>query len=364
MGVPATVTSSPPTDQGAPAVDDDARARVRAGIVSLLVGALLLGVKYFAYLETHSAAILSDALESIINVVAAVFLLGGIVFAGRPADAGHPYGHGKIEYFSAVFEGGLIAFAAVAIGWYAVEDLVRGPEVGAVELGLALTVGAGLANAALGWYLVRVGRRARSIALVADGQHVLSDFWTSAGVVVGLALVRLTGFAWLDPVTALVVAANLARTGVGLVREAAGGLLDEEDTALLGRLVAAFDANRRPGIIRVHRLRAIRAGRFAHVDAHVIVPEYWSVQQAHDEIDAFERRVLAACEVEGEMVFHTDPCWRALCRMCEMPDCPVREAPFEGRPPLSVDEARLTDEAFWGRRGTEARRAAGAGAAG
>lgn len=343
-----------------PAVpDDDARVRIVAAGVSLVIGLALLGAKYFAWLETHSAAVLSDALESIINIVAAVFSLGGLLFAGRPADADHPYGHGKIEYFSAVFEGGLIAFAAVAIGWYASEDLVRGAEVGRLELGVVVTAGAGLANAVLGWYLVRVGRREQSIALVADGQHVLSDFWTSAGVVVGLVLVRVTGLAWLDPVTALVVAANLARTGVGLVRQAAGGLLDEEDTGLIERLVEAFDACRRPGIIRVHRLRAIRAGRFAHVDAHVIVPEYWTVERAHEEIDAFERRVLEACHVQGEMVFHTDPCWRALCRMCEMPDCPVRAAPFERRPPFTAAEARLTDEAFWGRRGTEARRTSG-----
>jgi len=357
MPVPSTVGAPPPRDHRL-AVADEARVKVRAGVISLVVGVALLGVKYFAYLETHSAAVLSDALESIINVVAAVFSLGGIVFAGRPADTDHPYGHGKIEYFSAVFEGGLIAFAAVAIGWYAIEDLVRGAEVGAVELGVLITTGAGLVNAGLGWHLVRTGRRVDSIALVADGQHVLSDFWTSAGVVLGLVLVRVTGLAWLDPVTALVVAVNLARTGIGLVRQAAGGLLDEEDTALIERLVAAFDAYRRPGIIRVHRLRAIRAGRFAHVDAHVIVPEFWSVEQAHDEIDAFEERVLDACEVEGEMVFHTDPCWRALCRMCEMPECPVRAAPFERRPRFSVEEARLTDEAFWGRRGADARRVA------
>jgi len=360
--VPRTVAAKASRDQQTEAEDGArARVRVRAAVASLVVGVALLGVKYVGYLLTGSAAVLSDALESIINVVAALFSLGGIVFAGRPADTDHPYGHGKIEYFSAVFEGGLIAFAAFAIGWYAVEDLVRGPAVASVEIGVLITLGAGLVNAALGAYLIHVGRTTHSIALVADGQHVLSDFWTSAGVVVGLVLVRVTGLVWLDPVTALVVAANLAFTGVKLVRRAAGGLLDEEDTKLLERLVAAFDSTRRPGIIRVHRLRAIRAGRLAHVDAHVIVPEFWSVEQAHDEIDAFEARVFEACEVKGEMVFHTDPCWRALCKMCELEGCPVREAPFERRPPFTVEEARLTDEAFWGRRGREARREAGEG---
>ena len=323
--------------------------RLRAGAISLVVAVVLLGVKYAAYLATGSAAILSDALESIINVVAAVFALGGLVFAGRPADRGHPYGHGKIEYFSAVFEGGLIAFAAVVILWYAALDLVRGPAIREPELGLVLTVGAGIANAVLGWFLVTTGRRVQSITLVADGKHVLSDSWTSLGVVVGLVLVRVTGFVWLDPVAAMVVGLNLVFTGYRLVRQAAGGLLDEEDTGLLTELVRAFDGSRTPGIIRIHRLRAIRSGRFTHVDAHLIVPEYWTVDKAHEAADAFERRVLESRTIEGEIAFHTDPCRRALCAVCDVDACPVREAPFVARPPLTVDEATQTDEAMWTR---------------
>lgn len=331
--------------------DPEEGVRLRAGLISLTIGVVLLGVKYVAYLLTGSAAVLSDALESIVNVVAAVFALGSLVFAGRPADSGHPYGHGKIEYFSAVFEGGLIAFAAVAIVWYAIGDLISGPKVVAVESGVFLTFGAGVVNALLGWYLVRTGRRANSLILVADGQHVLSDFWTSLGVVVGLVLVHATGIAWFDPAVALVLGGNLAITGFRLVRRAAGGLLDEEDTDLLGSMVAAFDNARMPGIIRIHRLRAIRAGRYTHVDAHLVLPEHWTIEQAHEATDAFERRVIAACNIEGEMVFHSDPCRRQLCPACELPDCPIRRSPFVSRPALTVEEARQTDESFWGPRG-------------
>jgi len=323
------------------------RVRLRAGLLSLSVAVALLAVKYFAYQMTGSAAVLSDALESITNVVAAIFALGGLVFAGRPADRGHPYGHGKIEYFSAVFEGGLIAFAAVLILWHALQDVLAGPSVRAIELGLALVVGAAAVNAALGWYLVSTGTRVRSITLVADGRHVLSDVWTSAGVVTGLLLVRLTGVVWLDPLAAAVVGLNLAWTGWRLVRQAAGGLLDEEDSALLAALVRAFDANQYPGIIRLHRLRAQRAGRFTHVDAHLIVPEYWTVERAHETTDAFAERVLASCKVDGEIIFHTDPCRRALCAICTVEGCPVRVEPFASRPPLTLDEATSTDEAFW-----------------
>ena len=290
------------------------RLRVRAGAVSLAVGLALLVVKYFAWVLTGSAAILSDALESIANVAGALFALGGLLFSRRPADAGHPYGHGKIEYMSAVFEGGLIAFAAIFIVWYAIREIALGAEVEAVDLGLVLTIGAGVVNAALGWWLVRVGERTRSVALVADGRHVLSDFVTSVGVVVGLGLVSATGISLFDPLAALLVGLNLAWTGVGVVRHGAGGLLDEEDTNLLQRIVAAFEASAFPGIIRVHRLRAIRSGRETHADAHLIVPEYWTVDRAHEAVREFTERVLAAEDVEGEMVFHTDPCGRALCR--------------------------------------------------
>jgi cation diffusion facilitator family transporter len=326
---------------------DSDRTSRRAAIVSLAVGSLLLVVKYVAYQLTGSAAILSDALESIANVVAALFAVGVLTFAGRPADRNHPYGHGKMEFFSAVFEGGLIAFAAVLIVWKSVQDILAGPQLRALELGILLTVAAGLVNAALGWFLVSTGRRLHSITLVADGKHVLSDFWTTVGVVVGLGLVRLTGIPWLDPVAALVVALNLGLTGARLVRRAAGALLDEEDTALLADLVVAFERSRRPGIIRIHRLRARRSGRYTHVDAHLIVPEYWTVEQAHEETDAFAARVIEALPIEGESIFHEDPCRQALCAICDVADCPVRREPFVTRPPLTLDEVTATDEAFW-----------------
>jgi cation diffusion facilitator family transporter len=327
-----------------PTLRDDTRLRLRAGIISLVVGAVLLWGKFMAYQLTGSTAVLSDALESIVNVIAATFALGSLVFAGWPADRNHPYGHGKIEYFAAVFEGGLITFAAILILYEAGRGFMDPSELHQIDLGLAIILGAGLINAALGWFLLRTGRATQSLTLIADGQHVLSDFWTSLGVVVGLLLVRITGIAWFDPLVAAIVGANLGWTGLKLVRHAAGGLLDEEDTALLGKLVEALDANRMPGIIRIHHLRAIRAGRFTHIDAHLVVPEFWSVDRAHTLTEAFEQRVISTYGVEGEIVFHTDPCHRAYCSICDVADCPVRMAPFIARPPHTVEEAVRTDD--------------------
>jgi cation diffusion facilitator family transporter len=323
--------------------DGAERARLRAMAISLAVSVGLLAAKYQAYHLTGSTAILSDALESIVNVVAAVFALGGIIFAGRPADRNHPYGHGKIEFFSAAFEGGLIAFAAVLIVYEVILSLLRGPDVRALDVGVPIVLGAGLVNLLLGWYLVRTGRRYDSLTLVADGRHVLADFYTSAGIVIGLLLVRFTGIAWLDPVVAAVVALNLMWTGFRLVRQAAGGLLDEEDTALLDRLLEVLQPHIGRGVIRVHHLRAIRAGRFHHVDAHLVVPEFWSVERSHELAEDLAERLIKEVGVEGEMTLHTDPCHRVYCRMCDLDDCPVRRETFAGRPRLTLEEAVQPD---------------------
>jgi cation diffusion facilitator family transporter len=321
----------------------DARIRIRAALLSLVVATLMLAAKYQAYRMTGSTAVLSDALESIVNVLAAVFALGTLLFAGRPADRNHPYGHGKIEFFSAAFEGGLIAFASILIVYEAVRSLVGGPEVHQIGVGLLIVLGSALVNLALGLYLVRTGRRYVSLTLIADGQHVLADVWTSAGIIVGLGLVHLTGRAWLDPVVALLVALWLMATGFRLVRHAAGGLLDEEDPLLLKQVLGALQKYVGGGVIRVHHLRAIRSGRFQHVEAHLVVPEFWSVERAHDLSEDVATRVMRDLGAEGEMVFHTDPCHRIYCAMCDLEDCPIRREPFVKQTPLTLEEAVQPD---------------------
>jgi cation diffusion facilitator family transporter len=340
--VPAVMRRLPGSSRVAaapPGVD----LRLRAGGVSLVVGVVLLCAKFAAYQLTGSTAILSDAMESIVNVVAALFTLAGLFVARWPADRNHPYGHGKVEFLSAAFEGGLIAFAALLIVYQAVKAFVVGVSIRALDIGLLITLAAGFANAALGWYLMRTGRRHNSLALIADGRHVMSDFITSAGIAVALALVMLTEISWLDPAVAVLVGLQLGWTGMRLVGEAASGLLDAEDPGLLRRLVAAINDNITPGIIRVHHLRAIRSGRFTHVDAHLVVPEFWTVEEAHDVGDAFEQRVFNALPVDGEIVFHVDPCHRSFCSLCDVEPCPIRAAPFERKPEITLEEAVRPD---------------------
>lgn len=323
--------SAPPAQVG--------RRRVVAAGVSLAAGVAIFVAKLVAWRLTGSAAILSDAAESTVNVVAAVFAVFALRYAAQPADRDHPYGHGKVEFLAAAFEGGLVAFAAVAIVWTAILSLVEGPELRRLDVGLAVTAAAGAANLVLGFWLVRTGRKLQSPTLIADGQHVLSDVWTTLGVLIGLALVWLTGIPWLDPLAALLVGLLLIRTGIGLVRESVGGLLDREDRALLRRLVGAFNEARVPGLSGIHRLRAIRSGGVVHVDAHVFVPKHWTVEQAHEAAHRLEDALIGRTGLTGELALHLDPCRQEPCASCELADCSDRRVPYEAGAKVTLDEA-------------------------
>lgn len=317
----------------------DASRRQLVAAVALVGGLLIFLAKVVGWRTTGSSAVLSDALESIVNVVAASFAIFALRFAARPADRDHPYGHGKIEFIAAAFEGGLISFAAVMIVFAAGRALIEGPELRQLDLGLAITAAAGAANLLLGSFVHREGKKLQSPTLIADGQHILSDVWTTAGVLLGLALVRLTGVAWLDPVAALAVGLLLGRTGVRLVRESVDALLDREDPELLERLVQAFNDSPHAGIHRVHRLRAIRSGNLVHVDAHVFVPEHWTVREAHARVLQLEEFVKQRSGLVGELALHLDPCHTSVCSGCTLPACPIRQEDFMGKGTLTVEAA-------------------------
>lgn len=314
-------------------------ARLRPARVSLAAALAIFALKGLAWQLTGSAAVYSDALESIVNVVAAALLLVSLTVALRPADADHPYGHGKAELLSAGVEGALILAAALLIAVEAVRDLVVGPQLGRLEAGLALLVAAGGANAVLGAYLLRAGRRTGSLALEADGRHVLTDVWTSAGVVLGLVAVRLSGWLWLDPLVALAVALHIVWQGVRLVRRAVGGLMDEAEPRRLERLAAALRAARRDDWIDVHELRAWRSGRIRHVDVHVVVPRYRDVDALHALHEELARVLQEADEGPADVVVHFDPCRPWYCHRCAVEGCPIREAPLRERRPLTVGSA-------------------------
>ena len=310
----------------------------RAGWASLVVGVFLLAVKFAAYVATDSVAVLSDAAESFVNVGAALMVVWALRIAALPADADHPYGHGKIESFSAGAEGALIFGAALVIIHESALALVRGPQVRNLDLALFAVLGAGAVNAALGLHLLRAGRAAGSVALEADARHVLADAWTSAGVVAGLAAVRLTGWTFLDPLVAMAVAAHLLAQGARIVKRAVDNLMDAASPELLRGLAARLSDAREDSWIDIHNLRAWRSGAALHADLHVVVPRYYNAAQLHD-IHGRVKDALLADAREGGAVAHFDPCQPSHCPRCAMRQCPVRDAPFSARPPITAESA-------------------------
>jgi cation diffusion facilitator family transporter len=285
----------------------EARLRRRAMWVSLAVGIALLGAKWLAYYLTGSRAILSDALESIINVVASAVALASLVLNDRPPDPKYPYGYGKVGYFSAGFEGALISLAALAILVESIKGLIWPGPLGSLGWGLALVALAGAVNGALGLLLIRRGRRTASLILEADGRHLVTDSVTSVGVLIGVTVVALTGWTWLDPLVAMAVGLSIVRTGYRLVREAFLGLMDRADPEMLGRIVRVLGAARRDGWLDLHQLRAWRAGDWVYVDCHLVVPGDWTVSQLHEMNEQCRAAVRAELGATTEVIIHFDP---------------------------------------------------------
>ncbi len=315
-----------------------------ASLITIVVATVLFLTKFVAYRMTHSQALFSEAMESIVNVLAAAIAFYVVYYAAKPADKDHPYGHGKVEYLSAGLEGGLIAFAAFLIVIEAVQAFYKQEPLHSLEVGVGLLAATGVVNVFMGLYLKRVGTQKHSAALEASGRHLIADFWTTVGVVIGLGLVYVTEIYWLDIVIAILISMHLVKEGYELVRKSIGGLLDEEQESVIQKIRKLINKNKQPGIIQVHHLRVMRSGRYHHIDAHVVVPEFWSVEEAHDNTNLYERTLFKDYEFSGEIHFHIDPCRRLYCQYCDLKDCPVRKEPFQSYREMSVDEITAKDE--------------------
>ena len=275
--------------------------------LSILAALVTLGMKFAAYALTDSVSLLSDAAESLVNLVAAVTALVCLWYSVQPVDTSHTYGHEKIEFFSSGLEGILILVAAGGIAWYAIGRFFHLPEeLEQLELGTCISFAAALINLVVARILIRVGRHANSIILEADGQHLMTDVWTSFGVVVGLVLVRFTGWVILDPLLALLVAANIVWTAWGLIARSFNGLMDHALPETEQEAVrAAIDALLQPGL-HYHALRTRQAGARKFVDFHLLVPGTWTVQEAHDFTERVEAAVRSAL-AGAEVAVHIEP---------------------------------------------------------
>lgn len=302
------------------------KTRLLAISLSLAVSLGLMALKFYAYWLTNSAAVFSDALESIINVVASAFALGSIIFAAKRPDPTHPYGHGKIEFFSAGFEGALIILAAIGIFYQAWPQLLRPHGLPHLAGGIFILVGVNAVNLLLGAGLVMVGNRTQSLALIADGKHILTDVYTTGGVLLGLGLVFLTGWHWVDGAVAFLVGLNILVTGGKLVRQAFAGLMDASDPRLLEEISAILRQHRKSIWIDVHQLRARRSGDGIHVDFHLILPKDLPLAEGHREVKDLEEIFQAHFGPAADILIHLDPCAEPICPVCGYDPCRHRRA--------------------------------------
>ena len=308
--------------------------------ISFIVSLILCGVKFFAWYVTDLLVILSDALESIINVVGSAFAWYSIYLSGKPRDKEHPYGHGKIEFFSIGFEGAMILLAGLLILFEAVHLFIQPQVAEQSAISFWLMFFTGVANFLLGLTLVQKGKKFNSVTLQGNGKHIMSDSYTSAGVLVAVALIYFTGLQWIDPVASVVAGTIIVITGFKLLRKSVRGLMDEADPKIVQEIIDVLKKNRKNTWIDVHNLRVQRYGNYYHVDCHVTLPFYYSLTQVHDIITEMDQELNA--QFEGgtiEFFIHTDPCMDYSCAHCQLSDCKERKRPFTEK--IEWDEENL-----------------------
>jgi cation diffusion facilitator family transporter len=292
-------------------------------LISLITGIVLMLAKFGAYFLTNSNFVLTDAAESVVNVVASSFAFFSIYLSSQPRDENHPYGHGKIEYFSVFIEGSLISIAGLIIivksvyGVFypnAIHDLL----IGAIIIGIT-----GAINGSLGYYMINKGKSLPSITIEADGRHLITDMVTSGGLVIGLLLIQFTKILLLDSVLSILVGSYIIFTGYKLVRRSVGGLMDEADFQVVANVVKVLNDNRREAWIDVHNFRAQKYGNELHIDCHLTLPNYFDLNSVHEEVSLVDKMINNEV-TKTELFIHADPCLPDCCHYCSMPNCPIR----------------------------------------
>ena len=301
------------------------------------ISVVLLAVKIVAYYATHSVSILTDALESIVNIMAGFVGLFSLYVAAKPKDMDHPYGHGKAEFISAAVEGTMIGSAGAIILYKAGKNLFHPVELHQLGFGTWLVAAAAAVNFITGYFCLRTGRKNNSLALIASGKHLQSDTLSSLGIIIGLILLSLTGYVWIDGAVAILIGLIIIYTGYRILRRSIAGIMDEADVKLLTRMVQILNANRRENWVDLHNLRVIMFGNVLHIDAHLTVPWYLDVHQAHAEIDALGALVRKEFGESLELFVHSDGCLPFSCKICDKKDCKVRNHSFEKRITWTLD---------------------------
>lgn len=296
-----------------------------------VVSVILLVVKFIAYYSTYSVSILTDALESIVNVAAGFIGLYSLFVAAKPRDMDHPYGHGKAEFLSAAVEGTLIGTAGAIILYKGVQNLINPVALQKIDYGIWLVGTTAIVNFIVGFFCLRVGKKNNSLALMASGKHLQSDTWSTVGIVIGLILLYFTGYKWIDSTVAILFAVFIMFTGYKILRHSIAGIMDEADTKLLTRMVTLLNANRSENWVDLHNLRVIKYGNVLHVDCHLTVPWYLNIHEGHREVDALAALIRKEFGESLELFVHSDGCLPFSCRICNKSNCSERKNNFEHR---------------------------------
>lgn len=302
--------------------------------------------KFVAYFITNSNAILTDAAESIVNVLASGFAFYSIYLATLPKDENHPYGHGKVEFFSAFVEGVLIGVAGVVILIKSVYGLFYGNTVSDLFDGAIIIGATGLINLFVGWYLIKIGKANSSLTLEADGKHLLTDAVSSAGLVIGIIIIQLTQVLWLDSVISIILGLYILYNGYKLTRKSVGGLMDESNIELVEEVVDVLQEHRQQSWIDVHNLRAQQYGADLHIDCHVTLPYYFDLNKVHNEISNIDKLINNAVSRKTELFIHADPCLPACCHYCKMENCAVRTEAFKGEIKWNMENVTKNQKHF------------------
>jgi cation diffusion facilitator family transporter len=303
-----------------------------------VISVILLVFKFTAYYLTNSVSILTDALESIVNVIAGFIGLYSLYVAAKPKDFDHPYGHGKAEFLSAAIEGTLVFTAGGIIIYKAVRNIIDPVPLQKIDYGIYLIAATAIINFVMGAVSVGNGKRNNSLALVASGKHLQSDSYSTLGIIAGLILIYFTGLKWIDPVVAIIFGLLIIYTGYRILRPSIAGIMDEADKEILVKMAAVLNKNRRENWVDLHNLRVIKYGSKLHLDCHLTVPWYLNVHEAHREVDALSELVRKEFSESMELFVHTDGCLDFSCRICQKENCLPRKHNFEKKIDWTLDK--------------------------
>ncbi len=307
---------------------DKSKETLRIQSWILFIAVLLFSIKIIAWWITRSVAILTDALESIVNVIAGLVGLYSLSIAYKPRDTNHPYGHGKAEFLSAAIEGTLIMLAGVFIIYEAITQLIHPRVLQQLNYGILLIGISAIINFIVGMYAVKKGRSNNSEALQASGHHLQSDTYSTLAIMLGLVLIFLTHIHQLDSIVAIIMSLVIMFIGYRIARKSVAGIMDEADEKILGKVIALLNNSRLPNWIDIHNLRVIKFGNVLHVDCHMTVPWFLNVREAHDEIDSLRKLIQSEFGSVMEFFVHSDGCIPNCCPVCIKNDCKVRQYPF------------------------------------